>query len=116
MSEVKKNQSVGGLGGYRPGSGRKPGKVTATLREIARKHMEKAVDTLVKVLDDDDSPAAAKVAAANAILDRGYGKPTQPIDGDGNGAPIGIATASPEEWAKRLSTNTLREIAEAAGK
>lgn len=84
---MKKNQSSG-RGGARPNSGRKPGKVTAPLREIARKHAEKAVKALVDILDDEDAPAAARVSAANSILDRGYGKPSQPIDGDGEGGPI----------------------------
>ena len=30
-------------------------------------------------MHDDKAPPAARVAAANALLDRGYGKPTQPI-------------------------------------
>ena len=30
-------------------------------------------------MDDQKAPPAARVAAANALLDRGYGKPTQPI-------------------------------------
>jgi hypothetical protein len=30
-------------------------------------------------MHDEKAPAAARVAAANALLDRGYGKPTQPI-------------------------------------
>lgn len=87
---LKKNQSASpsGKGGPRPGSGRKPGKVTATLREIAREHMEKAVEALLSVLSDPDSPAAARVSAANSLLDRGYGKPSQPIDGDGEGGPV----------------------------
>jgi hypothetical protein len=87
---LKKNQPAArpGRGGPRPNSGRKPGKVTETLREIARRHMIKAVTALVEVLDDKDAPAAARVSAANSILDRGYGKPSQPIDGDGNGGAI----------------------------
>ena len=87
---LKKNQSAApsGKGGARPNSGRKPGKVTAPLREIAREHMEKAVHALLHVLEDEDAPAAARVSAANSILDRGYGKPSQPIDGDGEGGAI----------------------------
>ena len=30
-------------------------------------------------MNDEKAPSAARVAAANALLDRGYGKPTQPI-------------------------------------
>lgn len=43
-------------------------------------HTEKAVMALVAVLDNPKAPPAAKVGAATAILDRGYGKPTQIID------------------------------------
>ena len=32
-----------------------------------------------KSCDDEKAPPAARVAAANSLLDRGYGKPTQPI-------------------------------------
>jgi hypothetical protein len=30
-------------------------------------------------MNNEKTPPAARVAAANALLDRGYGKPTQPI-------------------------------------
>ncbi len=33
-------------------------------------------------MDQPDAPHAARVAAANSLLDRGWGKPTQPIAGD----------------------------------
>jgi hypothetical protein len=89
-AEMKKNQVArsGQHGGPRPNSGRKPGKSSAPLREIARQHMEKAVNALLNVLDDVEAPAAARVSAANSILDRGYGKPAQPVDGDGEGGAI----------------------------
>jgi hypothetical protein len=51
------------------------------VRELARKYTASAVAALVEVLDGDS--AAARVAAANAILDRGWGKPEQAIVGAG---------------------------------
>lgn len=39
----------------------------------AREHTDKAVDVLVKALDDQD--AKVRIAAAKEIIDRGYGKP-----------------------------------------
>jgi len=33
-------------------------------------------------MGDEDEPAAARVSAANALLDRGYGKPSQVLGGD----------------------------------
>jgi hypothetical protein len=83
-----------------PGRGSKPGerrggrtkgtpnKATRTLREIAREYTEEALEALVAVLRDGESEAA-RIQAANAILDRGYGKPTTTI-GDENGDPAKI--------------------------
>ena len=47
---------------------------------LARLHTEAAVNALVKWLESDN--AAAAVAAANAILDRAYGKPQQTVQAD----------------------------------
>lgn len=56
-----------------------------TLRDLVRTHTIEAVETLIGVARDETAPAAARVAAASAILDRGYGKPPVTIaDEDGN--------------------------------
>lgn len=39
-----------------------------------------SLETLAEIRDDDLAPAAARVAATNAILDRAFGKPTQHIE------------------------------------
>ena len=36
------------------------------------------------IVDDDKAPPAAQVAASIALLERGWGKPVQPIDADIN--------------------------------
>ena len=46
-----------------------------TLR--ARDHTAKALQALVGTLHDPTATAAAKVSAAIAVLDRGWGKPTE---------------------------------------
>ena len=47
------------------------------------------------------SGSAARVSAANASLDRGYGKPKQGMEHTGkDGAPIEIADRSPRDLAK----------------
>lgn len=66
-------------------------KTPTEIRSLARGHTEKAINVLVGVMSNDDCPAAARVAAASAILDRGWGKPTQPIAGDEDGAPIALS-------------------------
>ena len=76
-------------GGRRPGAGakkgaprRKPisGALARDFRPLAlraRDHTGKALETLVDTMDDPMATAAAKVSAAIALLDRGWGKPTE---------------------------------------
>ena len=54
-------------------------KVLGEVQELARQKSPEAVNTLSNIMHDEKAPPAARVAAANALLDRGYGKPTQPI-------------------------------------
>lgn len=70
-------------GGKRSGAGRPQGrrnKATVahklTLEELARSHTEVAIGVLVEIAQSGQSEAA-RVSAANAILDRGYGRPRQ---------------------------------------
>lgn len=57
---------------------RKPSRI----RVIARGHTRSAVAVLLAIMRSKDATAAARVSAANAILDRGWGKATQPAEGD----------------------------------
>jgi hypothetical protein len=63
-------------------------KVVAAVRDLARVHAEDGISTLVSIMKDTANPPAARVAAAKEILDRGFGKAPQPMDGDGEGGPI----------------------------
>jgi hypothetical protein len=54
-------------------------KVLGDVQELAREKSPEAINTLSNIMRDAKAPSAARVAAANALLDRGYGKPTQPI-------------------------------------
>lgn len=82
-------------GGARKGAGRPAGRQSkatraqkATLSELARAHTATALNVLVSVAKSGSSDSA-KVAAANAILDRAYGRPTQSHQHAGpNGGPI----------------------------
>jgi hypothetical protein len=54
-------------------------RVLGDIQELAREQSPQTINTLVGIMSDEKAPPAARVAAANALLDRGYGKPTQPI-------------------------------------
>ena len=58
---------------FKPGKTGNPGGRPKGIAAKAREHTDKALDVLVAALDDADS--RVRIAAANAILDRGYGKP-----------------------------------------
>lgn len=78
-------------GGKRAGAGRKPGSLSRatkehkiTLSDLARKHTEVALSTLVSILRKPEATDSARVAAATAILDRAYGKPPQSLELSGS--------------------------------
>lgn len=57
-------------------------KTPTDIRSLARKHTKKAINVLAGIMNQPEAPAAARVAAANVLLDRGWGKAAQPIVGD----------------------------------
>jgi hypothetical protein len=61
-------------------------KTLTDIRSLARSHTRTALNVLVGVMRNKDATAAAKVSAANAILDRGWGKATQPVENGDDGA------------------------------
>ena len=74
-------------GGKREGAGRPEGSVNratveqkATISDLAKEFTELALGALVEVAQAGSD--AARVAAANALLDRAYGKPPQALTGD----------------------------------
>lgn len=92
--KVAKRSNRGSAPGERRGGRVKgvPNKATASIREAAKEYTEQALMTLAEVMTDEGQPGAARVSAANAILDRGYGKPTQPIAGDDTADPLRAVT------------------------
>jgi hypothetical protein len=47
---------------------------------LARSHTSKALRVLAEIMDDPAIQPAARVSAAVALLDRGWGKPQQTVD------------------------------------
>jgi hypothetical protein len=61
-------------------------KTLVEIRSLARSHTRTAIRVLVGIMRSKDATPAARVSAANAILDRGWGKATQPLENSGAGA------------------------------
>ena len=71
------------------------------VRELARRQTEAAIDALAETLASPNAPPAAKVSAAIALLDRGWGKVTQTVSFDAGRAvaeflaTLGMGAAAP---------------------
>ena len=90
-------------------------KAAFDLRDLARTHTTAAVNTLLAVMRNTKAPPAARVSAATAILDRGYGRPAQTVHqhvsrhidelsdaeliaiATGGSAPVTVAERDPDE-------------------
>jgi hypothetical protein len=85
---------------FQKGQSGNPGgrpKEIAELREMARAHSAEAIETLVTTMRDAKDPRV-QVAAAVALLDRGWGRPGQEITGaDGEGFIGGGVVILPPE-------------------
>jgi len=105
-----KEFKMGQRGGARPGAGRKTGEISQAKRdmaEMAKEHAEAALKTLANIQGDKGAPAAARVSAATAILDRAFGKPVQGVTHSGpGGGPIEHSIA-----AKDMTDDELARIA-----
>ncbi|MBX9659068.1 MAG: hypothetical protein K2X00_10910 [Nitrospiraceae bacterium] len=91
MSETESNDAANSararqLAGLKPfakgvsGNPRGRPKKVRSIEDIAVENGEKAMRILAKLLDSDDEKVA--LAAANALLDRGVGKPKQAVTMD----------------------------------
>ena len=85
-------------------------KVVADIRDACRAAGAAAIAALVEELRSDDG--RTRIAAATALLDRGYGKPTQTVSGP-DGGPIAVAHVNADEVRAKLAR--LADSASGAG-
>ena len=58
-------------------------KTPADIKSLARRHTQTALNTLKSIAACRKSPAAARVAASVALLDRGWGRASQYVEVSG---------------------------------
>ena len=75
-------------------------RLASSPREAARQFTDDALKTLAAICNEGQSEAA-RVSAACALLDRGYGKPTQQVE-----------TGSPGEFSRMTDEELDAQIAE----
>lgn len=67
---------------------------TAEMRELVSQHATEAIKELARLTVSAKSETT-RIAVIRELLDRGYGKPTQSLDGKFDGPPV--VTISPKE-------------------
>jgi hypothetical protein len=112
MSDLDEQSSLikkGEHGGRRTGAGRQRGartKKTIEIQEAAKKYAGDALKALAEIATTGTSEAA-RVSAATALLDRGYGRPRQAIEHTGNVSTSGvlIVPETPDQatWAAEVA-------------
>lgn len=64
-------------------------KAPAEVRSLARGHTVGAIKVLAGIMNEKKAPRAARVAAANSLLDRGWGKAATILE-NGDDGPLQI--------------------------
>lgn len=78
-------------------------KIPVEVRDAARAHTELAIATLAEICTSADKDSA-RVSAAVALLDRGWGKPLQEVAGPGGGAiPVEVKQLGDDELVARAA-------------
>jgi len=93
-------------GSIKPGEVRNPGgrpKTVGYVRELASQQTEAAIKTLTEICSNEEYPPAARVTAANSLLDRAYGRPES------------TSTVNIQRTARELTTDELVQIISGAG-
>ena len=89
-----------------PGNPNGRPRVLADVQNAAREHSTEAIKTLAQIMRNPKAPAAARISAACALLDRGYGKPVQTVDAKNTNVNYVVSDQpmTEEEWGERCVT------------
>lgn len=89
-------------------------KLPLDLRSLARAHTEVCVQTLAGIVREESCPTASRVTAAGLLLERGWGKPAQPLTGENGEGEITIVIRrlvdEDEAKVKTIEGRTIKAI------
>lgn len=100
----KPGQSGNPAGQFKPGRSGNPGgraKDVYGVKELARQQGAASIETMIAIRDNPKVPPATRLAAAMALLDRGYGRAEQHQTTEAiarNIVRVPQVAASAEEW------------------
>jgi hypothetical protein len=86
-------------------------KTPPDIRSLARSHTETSIRTLASIMNDTKAQPTARVAAANSLLDRGWGKAEQFVKSETTVryvARIPNKATTSEEWQQEHQAPTLQ--------
>jgi hypothetical protein len=87
-----------------------PNKATADIKAAAKLHGPAALQALADIAMGEEHPPAARVSAAIALLDRGFGKPSQSVELTGaEGGPVESVTMTAAEF-HRIAKDVAAEV------
>ena len=94
---------------WAPGKSGNPGgrpRIIEAVRDIARESTTLAIETLRTIAADTEAPHAARVSAATALLDRGWGRPMQGVAMMTVAAPKGVREMTDAELMVMIQKKT----------
>src|SRR5262249_16052048 len=77
---------------------------TINLKEMCRAHAPDAINLLIEVVNNSQYPVSSRIQAANALLDRGFGRPEQT-------AHVDVKTSEPREMSLAALFSEVRTLA-----
>ncbi len=93
---------------FQPGTSGNPGgrpREDPSLRQLAKERSQEALEVLVTLMMNKKAPPSARITAACAVLDRGFGRPGSSLEvtGKGNAPLLKAAEMSNLELARRVA-------------
>jgi hypothetical protein len=106
-TDIKRDSSGKFIKGY---SGNLSGRTKSdhSIRDLARTYSTAAIKTLAEIASNPNSSDNSRVAACNAILDRGFGKPMQHQQNEN--VNVGMSYLDYLEMIAEQETEELKEV------